>query len=160
MSASPNRVVHTEVMSLAATPAQVREFILTPDRILDYYPSPVEGGVLEAGRAIFCRGELGTSMLELLESESNEALLVLKVTTAIGLAAPYTRERIEANCTFSMIEDWAVEANASGTKLTKTWRDVTTKGPEPFPIADAVRQGAIHETAQLIASWNKAAAQG
>lgn len=39
-------IVHTEVMQLRATPDQVREFILTPDRILDYFPQPVEGWVL------------------------------------------------------------------------------------------------------------------
>lgn len=150
-------IVHTEVMEIRATPAQVREFILTADRILDYYPSPIDGGVLEAGKAIYCRGEIGTSMLELLEDESNDELFVVKVTTAIGLEAPYTRGRIEANCTFTMIEDWAMAATASGTRLTKTWRDVIAEGPEPFPLAEAVRGGAVHESAQLVAGWNKAA---
>lgn len=151
--------VHTEVMELEASPEQVREFILTPDRILDYFPSPVEGGVLEPGKAIFCRGEMGTSMLELLPEESNDSLMVIKVTTALGLEAPYTRERIEANSTFTMIEDWATAPNGQGTTLTKTWRDVAANGPEPFPLADAVKQGAIHESAALIAGWNKAAKQ-
>jgi len=152
--------VHTEVMELDASPEKVREFILTPDRILDYFPSPVEGGVLEPGKAIFCRGEMGTSMLELVEAESNDALLVIKVTTALGLEAPYTRERIEANSTFTMVEDWALAPNGAGTTLTKTWRDVAADGPEPFPLADAVKQGAIHETGALIAGWNKAASAG
>ena len=155
---STHAIVHTEVMPLRATPAQVREFILTPDRILDYFPSPIEGGVLEAGKAIYCRGEMGTSMLELLEDESSDSLRVVKVTTALGLEAPFTRERIEAGCTFTMIEDWALAESDTGTTLTKTWRDVTATGPEPFPIADAVREGAIHESAQLIAEWNAAAA--
>ncbi len=59
-----------------------------------------------------------------------------------------------------MIEDWALEENATGTTLTKTWRDVAANGPEPFPLADAVREGAIHESAQLIEGWNRAAAAG
>jgi len=153
---SPN-IVHTEVMSLRASPEQVREFILTPDRILDYFPSPIEGGVLEPGKAIYCRGEMGTSMLEVLEDESTDDCLVIKVTTALGLEAPFTRARIEEHCTFTMIEDWALERSPSGTTLTKTWRDVAAKGPEPFPLADAVREGAIHESAQLIEGWNRAA---
>jgi len=157
MTASPDRIVHTEVMQLRATPAQVRDFILTPERILDYYPDPVEGGVLEPGRAIFCRGNMGASMLERVDAESSDDLLVIKVTTAIGLEAPYTRERIEAGNTFTMIEDWLLEATGSGTRLTKTWRDVTPNGEAPFPIEDAVREGAIHETAALIEGWNKAA---
>jgi hypothetical protein len=153
-------IVHSEVMDLNATPAQVREFILTPDRILDYFPSPVDGGVLEPGRAIYCRGEIGTSMLELLPEESSDALLVIKVSTAFGLEAPFTRERIEENTIFTMVEDWAIEESATGTRLTKTWRDIASKGPgpEPFPIADAVKQGAQHESADLIAGWNAAAA--
>ena len=48
-----------EVLELKATPAQIREFITTPERILDYYPNPIEGGVLDPGRAIYCRGKAG-----------------------------------------------------------------------------------------------------
>ena len=157
---SKNNIVHTEVMELAATPAQVREFILTPERILDYYPMPVEGGVLEAGEAIWCRSEMGVSILERIPTESNAQLVVIKVSTAFGLEAPFTRERIEENTVFTMVEDWAIEESATGTRLTKTWRDVASKGPgpEPFPIADAVKQGAEHESADLIAGWNAAAA--
>lgn len=157
MSESSPNIVHREVMELHATPAQVREFILTPERILDYFPAPLDGGVLEPGKAIYCRGEMGTSMLELIESESSETLVVVKVTTALGLDPPYTRERIEASSTFTMIEDWALEATASGTTLTKTWRDVSAEGPEPFPLADAVREGATHESPQLVEGWNEAA---
>jgi len=157
MSESSPSVVHTEVMEIQADLAQVRGFILTPDRILDYFPEPIDGGVLEPGKAIYCRGAMGTSMLELLEADSNDSLVVIKVTTALGLEAPFTRERIEANVTFTMIEDWSLAPSPSGTTLTKTWRDVSAPGPEPFPLADAVREGAIHESAQLIAGWNRAA---
>jgi hypothetical protein len=154
---SPN-VVHTEVMQLRATPEQVRRFILTPERILDYYPSPVDGGVLEEGQAIWCRGEMGVSMLEILGEESSDSLIVMKVTTAFGpMEAPFTRERIEAKAGFTMVEDWALEPHEGGTQLTKSWRDVVAVGPEPFPLADAVRQGAIHESPQLVKEWNAAA---
>ena len=157
MSEARPDIVHTEIMELEASPAQVREFILTPERILDYFPSPVEGGILEAGEAIWCRGEMGTSMLERLPEASDDTLVVIKVTTALGLEAPYTRARIEASQTFTMVEDWSLAPNGDGTTLTKTWRDVAAEGPEPFPLADAVREGAIHESAALIAGWNAAA---
>jgi hypothetical protein len=157
MSAAESNIVHTEIMQLRATPAQVREFILTPERILDYFPSPVDGGVLEPGNSIYCRGEMGTSMLELVAEKSSDELMVIKVTTALGLEAPFTRARIEASSTFTMVEDWALAATAEGTQLTKTWRDVASEGPEPFPLADAVKQGAIHESSALIAGWNAAA---
>ena len=157
MSEARPDIVHTEIMELEASPAQVREFILTPERILDYFPSPVEGGILEAGEAIWWRGEMGTSMLERLPEASDDTLVVIKVTTALGLEAPYTRARIEASQTFTMVEDWSLAPNGDGTTLTKTWRDVAAEGPEPFPLADAVREGAIHESAALIAGWNAAA---
>jgi hypothetical protein len=155
-NASPN-IVHTEVMDLRATPEQVRAFILTPERILDYYPDPIEGGVFEPGRAIWCRGQIGTSLLELLPEASSNDLLVLKVTTAIGLEAPFTRERIEEKRTFTMIEDWALEATPQGTRLTKSWRDIEADGPEPFPLAEGVKQGAIHESPLLVEAWSAAA---
>jgi hypothetical protein len=153
-------IVHTEIMELVASPALVKKFILTPERILDYYPSPVEGGVLEPGKAIYCRGEMGVSMLERVEhrsAEMNDDLIVLKVTTAIGLEAPFTRERIESNATFTMVEDWALAKNGTGTTLTKSWRDVESVGPEPFPLAETVKQSAIHESPQLVEAWNRAA---
>jgi hypothetical protein len=159
MREAKSGVVHTEVMELAATPAQVREFIMTPDRILDYYPDPVGGGVLEPGRAIYCRGGMGVSMLERIDAECTDACVVVKVTTAFGLEPPFTRERIEGSAGFTMIEDWELAPSGSGTTLTKTWREVTASGPgpEPIPLADAVREGAIHETKSLIEGWNAAA---
>ena len=154
---SESKILHTEVMELRATPDEVREFILTPARILDYYPDPVDGGVLEAGRAIWCRGGNGVSMLETVPDECSDDCLVIKVSTAFGLTPPFTRERIEAACTFTMVEDWALAATATGTTLTKTWRDVTANGEVPFPLEDAVREGAKHESASLIEGWNTAA---
>jgi glyoxylase-like metal-dependent hydrolase (beta-lactamase superfamily II) len=43
MSLATGSIVHREVIELDASPAQVRRFIMTPQRILDYYPSPVHG---------------------------------------------------------------------------------------------------------------------
>ena len=150
-------IVHTEIMDLRADAAQVREFILTPERILDYFPGGIEGSVLDPGRAILCRNEMATSILEVVESESTPECLVLKVTTAIGLEAPFDRERVERHTMFTMIEDWALEETASGTRLTKSWRDVTINGDAPFDIKASVVEGAKHETEALITAWNRAA---
>ena len=38
-------IAHREVMHLAVPAARVHEFVMTPERILDYYPEPIEGGV-------------------------------------------------------------------------------------------------------------------
>lgn len=150
-------LIHREVMELAATPAQISEFIMTPERILDDYPQPVAGGVLEAGHAIWCQGQMGVSMLERIEDACNESLVVIKVTTALGLEAPFTRERIEEDWMFSMIEDWELAASDTGTRLTKTWRDAVANGEPPFPLEETLRQSAAHETGALIEGWNRAA---
>ena len=154
-----SKIVHREVLELRATPEQVRRFIMTPERILDYYPMPVGGSVLEAGHAITCRGQGGVSLLERIEPECDDSKVVIKVTTAIGLEPPDTRERIEAGATFSMIEDWELVPSADGTTLTKTWRDIVELGAAPFPLEDGVRQGASGESGALIDGWNRAAAQ-
>ena len=139
MSEDTASVVHTEVMELEVPLAQAREFIMTPERILDYYPDPVGGGVLEPGHAIYCQGGPSVSMLERLEDECTDTCVVVKVTTAFGLEAPFTRERIEKNAVFTMIEDWEFAPSASGTTLTKTWRDIEAAGPESASFAEAVR---------------------
>jgi hypothetical protein len=149
--------VHREVMELGATPAQMREFIMTPERILDYYPAPIEGGVFEAGRSIWCRGEIGVSMLERIERESSDNCMVVLVTTAVGLEPPYTPEAIRAATTFTMVEDWALAATSEGTTLTKTWRDIRAPADPPFPLEEAVRETAKGESGSLVARWNAAA---
>jgi hypothetical protein len=135
----------------------VRAFIMTPERILDYYPAPIEGGVFEPGRSFWCRGELGVSMLERVEEECSDDCLVILVTTAIGLEPPYTPEAIKAATTFTMVEDWALAATPDGTTLTKTWRDIHAAEDPPFPLEDAVRETAKGESGVLVERWNAAA---
>src|SRR3954453_13202614 len=101
-------------MELRATPSEVLRFVMTPERILDYYPDPIEGGVFEGGRAMWCRGAIGVSMLERVDEESTEDRLVILVTTAVGLEPPYTPESIRAGATFTMVEDWAEAASMDG----------------------------------------------
>src|SRR5919201_5886934 len=92
---SDGSLVYREVMQLRATPAQVREFVMTPERILDYYsPDPIEAGVFEPGRSIWCRSAMAISMLERIEEESGDDCVVVLVTTAFGLEPPYTAEGI------------------------------------------------------------------
>jgi hypothetical protein len=148
--------VHREVMALAAAPGRVREFVMTPERILDYYPEPIEGGVFEANLAIWCRGALGVSMLERLDESTDDCVVVL-VTTAVGLEPPYTPQAIRAAATFTMIEDWAVAADGDGSTLTKTWRDVLAGGEPSPPLAEIVRETAKGESGSLVSRWNAAA---
>lgn len=151
------RLVHRDVMQLHATPAQVLAFVMTPERILDYYPDPIDGGVFEPGRAIWCRGAIGVSMLERVDEESSGDRLVVLVTTAAGLEPPYTPEGIRAAATFTMVEDWAVAATTDGTTLTKSWRAVVTLVDLPFSMEDTVRDTAKGEAESLVEKWNAAA---
>ena len=148
---------HTEVIDLRVSPAQMREFIMTPDRILDYYPGPVGGGVLEAGRSIYCCGQGGVSLLEVLDDETTDRCVVIRVTTAFGLEAPYTRDRIEEAASFSMVEDWDLEPTDNGTRLTKTWRAIRERGALPFSLGDTLRASAANETGALVEGWERAA---
>lgn len=152
-----DRLVHREVMELRATPDQVLRFVMTPERILDYYPDPIEGGVFEDGRAIWCRGAIGVSMLERVDAESGDDRIVVLVTTAAGLEPPYTPEGIRAAATFTMVEDWAVAATDGGTKLTKSWRDIDTMVDLPFSMEDTVRETSKGESTSLIEKWDAAA---
>lgn len=160
MKFSRSAIVHREVIELEATPEQVREFIVTPERILDYYPGPIEGGIIEAGSAIYCRGKSGVSLLEIDHSASDDRVLVVKVSTASKLAPPYTAERIRSASFFTMIEDWELEPIERGTRLGKTWRDITQRKMKFLPMRWIVRRGAKAETTELKAAWERAAKSG
>lgn len=150
-------VVHTEVMKLHATPEQVRRFIMTPERILDYYPGGAGGGVIENGVSLYCYNDSGASLLEIDQAASSEQHIVMNVTAAADIAPPYTKERIIAAAFFTMVEDWILEESNEGTVLSKSWRDVIPTNPLPFSIADIVRDSAANESEELIHNWNSAA---
>lgn len=154
---SRSNVVHQEVIELEAPLELVRDFILTPERILDYYPGPIDGGVIEPGASIYCRGKSGVSLLELNRSESTDQFLVLDVTTATNTRAPFTAERIRAAVFFTMVEDWKLEKTDQGTRLTKTWRDIKKYKLKLLPLGLIVRRSARAETEKLRLAWNDAA---
>jgi hypothetical protein len=154
---SNSSIVHTEVIELKVTPAQVRKFIMTPQRILDYYPSPIEGGVIEPGSKIYCRGKAGVSLLETVPEDSSNERLVVKVTTATGIKAPFTESRIRSAQFFTMVEDWQLEETAQGTRLTKTWRNMVKHQMKYLPMKMIVRRSAKAESGELQVAWDRAA---
>ena len=95
-------IVHREVMELAAPPARVRELVMTPERILDYYPAPIEGGVFEAGRALddygtaviqYGNGALGTvTASQISHGRENDLWIEVDGTYAMfdGIDIPFT----------------------------------------------------------------------
>ncbi|MCZ6829562.1 MAG: SRPBCC family protein [Gammaproteobacteria bacterium] len=152
-----NKIIHRERIPLRATPEQVREFIMTPARVLEYYPDAINGEVLEPGHSLFCCGKAGVSLLERLPAECSEHKVVIKVTTAMRLNPPYTADAIREARFFTMIEDWELEATERGCVLTKTWRDLEKHRMRLLPMAMIVRRSAKAETAHLQMAWDQAA---
>lgn len=157
MDTEKSRLVHREIIYLAATPEQVQEFILTPERILDYYPSGIDCGVIDPGQSFFCRGKSGVSLLELDASQGDEKTIVLKVTTSLKVEPPSSALKIRDSVFFTMYEDWQVEPHESGSKLTKTWRDIKKHKLRFMPMQFIVKRSAREESAKLKAAWEKAA---
>ncbi len=149
-------LIHQETMQLKASAKIIRKFIMTPDRILDYYPSPIAGGVLIPDRAIYCRGKSSISMLETVEAESNDNKIVVKVTVANRLKPPFTKFRIEDAVFFTMIEDWKIEDVGDASILIKTWRDLQQVKMKFLPMAYVIRRSAKAESKKLVTAWNKA----
>jgi hypothetical protein len=157
MSTKKSKLVHQEVILLAAMPEQVKEFILTPERILDYYPSANVCGVFDSGRSFYCGGKSGVSLLELDASQSSDDILVLKVTTSLKVEPPYTAQKIRDAVFFTMFEDWQVEPHNSGSKLTKTWRDIKKHKLWFMPLQLIVKRSSRAESVKLKEGWDKAA---
>lgn len=153
-----SNIIFRETIPLRASVAQVREFIMTPARILDYYPSGIEGEVLEPGRSFYCRGKSGVSLLERVEEDCSDTRLTLRVTTAIGLKnPPFTAEKITRARSFTMVEDWELEATDEGCLLTKTWRDLKKYRQRYLPMRLIVKRSAMGETRHLQEAWDRAA---
>ena len=140
-----------EVIRIRATPEEVRGCILSPNRILHYYPLGAESGELEAGRSFYCRGRLGISLFEILQSDPNSILL--EVHNATACDPPYTAERIKRAAFFSMLEDWHIEADGGGTKLTRLWRGIEQRRMKAIPIRLFVQLTAKLESLAIKKHW-------
>lgn len=150
-----SNIAHREVLMLELSPARAREFIMTPERILDYYPGGIGGGVFEAGRSIYCHSDGVISLLERVTDEGENPLTILVTSAPLG-EPPYTAEGIKSSAFFTMLEDWQLEEEGAGTRLTKTWRDITTAQPD-MDMDAIVRESAKEEGENLVAGWNAAA---
>lgn len=146
--------VFEQQIPLKLSAAQVREFLMTPERILDYYPQGIDGFVVEPNKSIICRGFGGASLLEVVDEGNNST--IIKVYSALIFKPPFTAERIKAEYFFSMVEDWVVEEHAQGSVLHKTWRDIEKRRFKFLPMAWMVKNSAKKERAKLADAWNKA----
>lgn len=149
--------VHQEEILLAAPPSRVREFVKTPERMMDYYPGGISCGVFEAGRSYYCHGRAGVSLVEILPEPASAHCVTLKVTTARGLRPPFSAAAIRQKAFFSMIEDWELYAHGDGTRLVKTWRDIQKYQLRWLPLGWIVKRTAKGESETLRSAWNRAA---
>ena len=151
-----SRLIHRDVMQLDVAPERVREFIMTPERIADYFPGVIDCGTFETGKSIWCSAKTGVSLLQLIEEETTQWKLTMRVVNASKIATPYTVEDIERNTFMTMVEDWEIEASDGGTRLTKTWRNVVMHKMKWLPMGFLIRRTAKSEHKKLVDSWNKA----
>jgi carbon monoxide dehydrogenase subunit G len=152
-----SRIIHRDVMEFEASPEQVRGFITNPERIADYYPGLIDYGTFTPGKAIWCSGKSGVSLLEVLEQDSSGSRITLEVITSNSVRPPYSAAAIKASAFLRMVEDWELEECAVGTRLTKTWRDLVKYRMKWLPMGFIVRRTAAAEHDKIIEAWNRAA---
>jgi hypothetical protein len=140
-----------EVIRIRATPEEVRQCILSANRILQYYPMGNASGDLEPGRSFYCKGRLGVSLFEILRSDPD--YILLKVHNATACNEPYTAERLKQAAFFSMLEDWHLEDDAGNTKLTRLWRDFEQHSMKMLPIRLLVQLTAKLESLAIKKHW-------
>lgn len=154
----PNKMIHQEVVLFTAPPEFIRTCISTPERIMDYYPSPLSCSVVEPNRSMICRGRSGVSLLEITSDHTDDQGVIhieLEVVSALLWKPPYTAERVREKGFFSMKEDWVLEPLGAGTRLTKTWRDIEKHKWPLLPMAYLVRKTAKGESKKIQTLWDK-----
>ena len=140
-----------EVIPIRATREEVRQCILSPSRILQYYPMGNGSGDIDPGRSFYCKGRFGVSLFEVLRSDPD--YILLKVHNATACDAPYTAERLKQASFFSMLEDWHLEDEAGNTKLTRRWRDFEQHSLKMIPVRLLVRIAAKLESRAIKKHW-------
>lgn len=150
-------LVHREVFELRATPEQVRRFIVTPERIMDYNPPAIEAGMLEEAHSVWFRTSQSVTMVERIEDECTDECVVVRATVAPGLAAPPTAEAVRSAATITLFEDWEIQATELGAMVTKSWRDARAFIELPYSLDEAIRETAKAEGPALVENWNAAA---
>lgn len=140
-----------QIIPIQAAPEEVRQCILSAERILQYYPMGEECGDIEPGRSFYCKGRLGVSLFEILRSDPD--YILLKVHNATACDPPYSAERIKRAALFTMLEDWQLEDDAGNTKLTRLWRDIEMHRMKWLPMKLLVRITAQFESSAIKKHW-------
>lgn len=141
-----------EIISIRASVEEVRRCVLSASRILQYYPMGNGSGDIEPGVSFYCKGRLGVSLFEVVQSDPDYVLL--EVHNATSCAPPYTVDRIKRAAMFSMLEDWHLEAEGKHTKLTRLWRGFERRRLKALPIELLVRVTAKLESSAIRKHWS------
>ena len=152
-----SKIAHRDVMQIQANPARIREFVMTPERIADYFPAFIDHGVLEQGQSFWVSGKSGVSLFERIDADCTDSQVTISVITSNSVTPPYTLEAIKNSPMMSMVEDWDCTEKDGGTQLTKTWRDVVMHKMKWLPMTLIIRLTAKGERKKLVEAWGKAA---
>jgi hypothetical protein len=140
-----------EKILVRASPEHVRECILSPQGILDYYPMGNAADHVDPGKSFYCKGTLGISLFEIVRADPDYVLL--EVHNAMSCAPPYTEARIKEASFFSMLEDWYLEPASKGAMLTRLWRGFRQQRMRGVPVRLMVRAAAKLETRAIRRHW-------
>lgn len=150
-------IITKDTYQISATVEQVKEFILTPERILDYYPSPIEGGVFVEGRSIWIRLKSGVTAMELVSDKLNPHMMTVLLHISSLQEPPADIKEVKAKALMTFYEDWLLIPNDKGTQINKQWRDLTKHKNKWLPIK-AMIQNTVKEYGEKIEhAWNAAA---
>lgn len=150
-------IFHKATLHVDATPAAVARFITDPARVMAYFPDAIEGGTLVNGEAIWIRASSGTTLIErTTPSDRIDPVSVRVTSTGLKTDRP-TRQALADAPLLRFHEDWVIEPNGSGTRITKHWRDIKAFGfMKILPVRWLVRRTANQSAATLEAAWSKA----
>jgi len=148
-----HKIVHVDHMLIHASPEQVRRFIISAERVMDYYPDATACGTFEAGKSIWCSNKTGVSLLEVVGTPTDNKI-TLRVVAANGLTPPFSIEQIKAKPFLTMYEDFLIETHRDGVQLTKTWRDIIKHQMKFLPMGLIIKLTAKGEHQRQVDGWN------
>lgn len=139
-----------------AAPADIiKSYILTPERIMDYFPAARKAYALAPGKCIISAWN-GATLLETREISSDGLTLQMEVSSALIFFPPFTAQKIQQQALFSMTEIWQLTPLPQGCQLKKSWGNIKQNRLTFIPIKKAVVNSAIKEEAALVNGWDMA----
>ena len=145
--------LHQEKMRVAAPPEMVQQWILAPEKVLEYAPGPVDCGLFRPGEQVWIRLKTGVTLLEKVHEESTDNRTTVRVTASTLKRNPTSVTEIESNRLMTFYEDWDLIRADSGTQIQKTWRDLTKHKMRWMPFGWLIQRSAKRDAAALEAAW-------